>query len=64
MHELHGDPLPLHLLRDLRAGAVHDDHLVALLAEAEDPVGRLGSNRAADFHDEPTHERYSALMRT
>jgi hypothetical protein len=62
--ELHGDPAPLHLLRDLRAGAVHDYDLMALLAESEDPIRRFGGHGPADLHDEPAHERYSALIRT
>ena len=57
-------PRRRHLLGDLRAGAVHDDELVALLAQAEDPVDRLGGDGAADLDDEAGHERYSALMRT
>ena len=64
VHELDRDAAPVHLLGDLRAGAVHDDELVALLAQAEDPVDGLGGDRAADLDDEPRHERYSALIRT
>ena len=50
--ELDRDRAPLHLERDLRAGAVHDADLVAFLDEAEDPVGRLARDGAADLHDE------------
>ena len=64
LHELDRDVAPVHLLRDLRAGAVHDDELVALLTQAEDPVDGLGGDGTAHLHDEPRHERYSALIRT
>src|SRR5205823_13255962 len=58
------DATPAHLVGDLLPGAVHDDDLVALLGEAEDPARRLARDRAADLHDEARHERYSALIRT
>jgi len=57
VHELDADAAALHLVGDLRAGAVHDDDLVALLAQAEDPVGRLAGDRAAHLDDETRHER-------
>ena len=43
---------------------MHDADLVALLAQTEDAIDRLGCDGAADLHDEAAHERYSALMRT
>ena len=53
----------LHLLRDLRAGAVHDAYGVPERAQLADDVGGAADRRAADLqHD--AHERYSALMRT
>ena len=52
-----GIAAPLHLLRDLRAGAVHDADLVAFLDEAEDAVGRLAGDGAADLHDEAGDRR-------
>ena len=64
LHELDRDAAPLISVGDLRAGAVHDDHLVALLGEAEDAARRVACDRAADLDDQPAHERYSALMRT
>jgi len=54
----------VHLFRDLRAGAVHDDELMAFFAQAEDPVDRLCGDRAADLHDQARQDRYSALIRT
>ncbi len=64
LDELDRDSAPAHLLGDLGAGAVHDDHLVALLGESQDPVGGVSGHRAADLDDEPRHDRYSALIRT
>jgi hypothetical protein len=55
--ELHPDAAPRHLLRDLRAGAVHDAHFVALLNETEDAARTLRGNRTADFDDETRHDR-------
>ena len=55
--ELDRDRAPLHLEGDLRAGAVHDADLMALLDEAEDAVGRLGRDGAADLHDEARDRR-------
>jgi hypothetical protein len=54
----------VHLFRDLRAGTVHDDELVPLFAQAEDPVDRLCGDRAADLDDQTRQDRYSALIRT
>ncbi len=63
LDELDGNAAPLHLLGDLRAGAVHDDDLVTFLGESEDAVCSIAGDGAADLHDQP-HDRYSALMRT
>ena len=55
--ELHLEPAPLHLLRDLRAGAVHDADRVAGGAKARDRVGRSPRRRAANLEDDEAHER-------
>jgi len=62
--ELDGDAAPLHLLRDLRARAVHDADLVAVFHEPEDAGRALAGDGTADLDDEPRHVLYSALMRT
>jgi len=62
LHELHRDAAPLHLLRDLRAGAVDDNDFVALLAQAEDPVCRLGGDCTADLHHQPAHVPLRSLL--
>ena len=64
LDELDGNPAPVHLLGDLRAGAVDDDDLVAFLGQSEDAARSVGGDGAADLHDQPGHDRYSALMRT
>ena len=51
LNELDGNPTPVHLLGDLRPGAVHDDDFVALLGEPEDAVGRVAGDGAADLDD-------------
>jgi hypothetical protein len=58
--EGHVEAAPLHLRRDLRAGAVDDADLVRVGHEVEN----VRDDAAADLEDDPTHVRYSALMRT
>ncbi len=55
--ELHLEPAPRHLLRDLRAGAVHDADRVAGGAQARDRLGRSPRRRAANLEDDEAHER-------
>ena len=54
----------LHLLRDLRAGAVDDAHLIARSAQIRDRLGDAAGGGAAHFQHDDAHVRYSALMRT
>jgi hypothetical protein len=62
--ELDGDPEALHLLGDLRPGAVNDADVMARVGELQDEPGRLVRHRTAAFEYDDTHERYSALIRT
>ena len=54
--ELDRDPGPLHLARDLRAGAV-DDAEARARAPARRPLGRAVGDRAADLDHQPAHVR-------
>jgi hypothetical protein len=62
--ELDRESEPLHLLGDLRPGAVNDADAVSCLGELKDQLARLVRDRAAALEDDEAHERYSALIRT
>ena len=56
-HELDGDSEALHLLGDLRPGAVHDADLVAGIGKREDRGGRSAHDSATALDDDAAHER-------